>query len=308
MIGATVRKSATCEQLPTLHHLYNTDFFAGQWVPQLTLDGFDHIRSPAGPLVADCVVVHLASILTTNHTEQLVRLRQAARRGQVWVVEMLESAGNYPQLDDPEFMALFDIEVSYRRTADIWTPYIPPELAANYRDIRPGHRRKQSCAFISSTWNRSDRRNYMRELMQHLDVHSFGRFMRNKRILFDRGEKTKLRLLKNYQYTLAFENSLTTDYVTEKFYQPLLTGTIPIYLGAPNIEEFAPGDNCFINASDFGSPAELAEFVQHADPAQYHHWRQRDLRPGFVERLELLRQPWKTSLARMLTERLERKH
>ncbi len=307
MIGATARKTATGKQLPTLHYLYNTHFFGGQRSPQLNLDGFDHIRSSAGPLVADCVVVHLPSILTTNQTGQLFRLRQAARSGQVWVVESVESADNYPQLDDPEFMAMFDIEISYRQTADIWMPYIPRDLSATYKEVRPGHRRKQCCAFISSTWNRSDRENYMRELTQHLEVHSFGRFMRNKRMLFDRGEKTKLRLLKNYRYTLAFENSLTTDYVTEKFYQPLLTGTIPIYLGAPNIEEFAPGDDCFINAHDFASPAELAEFVRHADPAQFHHWRQRDLRPGFAKRLELLKQPWKTSLARMITERLELK-
>ncbi|MEO9874661.1 MAG: glycosyltransferase family 10 [Anderseniella sp.] len=291
----------------TLHHHYNRYFFTEQWTPELNLDGFVQTRSHAEALAADCIVVHLASILSTNLAEQLVKLRQVAPARQVWVAEMLESASHYPQLDDPDFMSLFDIEMSYRQTADIWTPYIPHDLESGYRAVKPGTRRRQCCAFVSSKWDKSDRQNYMRDLMQQLDVHSFGRFMRNKRILFDRGEKTKLRVLKNYRYTLAFENSLMTDYVTEKFYQPLLTGTIPIYLGAPNIEEFAPGDNCFINAHDFASPAELAEFVRHADPAQFHHWRQRDLRPGFVERLELNKRPWKTSLAQMITERLELK-
>jgi hypothetical protein len=304
MTGTTDLQHAIGSERPTFYHLYNTHFFAGRWAPLLNIDGFTQIRSPAGALSADCVVVHLASILTTNRTEQLFRLRQAARSGQVWVAEMLESAGNYPQLDDPEFMALFNIEVSYRHTADIWTPYIPPDFVTRYRDVRPGARRRQCCAFISSTWDKSDRRHYMRELMQQLDVHSFGRFMRNKRILFDRGEKTKLRVLKNYRFTLAFENSLMPDYVTEKFYQPLLTGTIPIYLGAPNIEEFAPGDNCFINALDFASPAQLAEFVQHADPTEYQHWRQRDLRSGFLERIEQLKVSWRTALGQMMSERL----
>ena len=305
MTGPTDRTTANGNEPPTLYHLYNTHFFAGQWAPTLSIDGFDQIRSSAGALAADCVVVHLPSILTTNQTEQLFRLRKAARSSQVWVAETLESAGNYPQLDDPEFMALFDIEVSYRQTADIWTPYIPPELVTGYRDVRPGRRRRQCCAFVSSTWNKSDRQNYMRDLMQQLDVDSFGRFMRNKRVLFDRGVKTKLRLLKKYRYTLAFENSLVPDYVTEKFYQPLLTGSIPIYLGAPNIEEFAPGDKCFINAQDFASPAQLAEFVQQADPAEYHHWRQRDLRPGFLERMEQLKVPWQTTLGQMMIERLQ---
>ncbi len=295
----------TSKKVPTFHYHYNRYFFADQWTPELNLDGFVQTRSHTEALGADCIVVHLASILATNLAEQLFKLRKAAPARQVWVAEMLESAAHYPQLDDPDFMSLFDIEMSYRQTADIWTPYIPNDLESRYRDVKQGTRRRQCCAFISSKWDKSDRQNYMRDLMQQLDVHSFGRFMRNKSLLFDRGVKTKLRLLKNYRYTLAFENSLSPDYVTEKFYEPLLTGTVPIYLGAPNIEEFAPGDNCFINAHDFASPAELAEFVRHADPAQFHHWRQRDLRPGFVERLELLKQPWKTSLARMMTERLE---
>ena len=255
-------------------------------------------------LTADFIIVHLPSILATNQTEQLFRLREVVPKKQVWVAETMESAANFPQIEDPDFMSLFDIEVSYRQNADVWTPYIPRDLAAGYRNVKTGRRRKPCCAFVSSSWDKSNRRKYMRELMQCLKVDSFGRFARNKRLWFDRGEKTKLRLLKNYQYTLAFENSVAPDYVTEKFYQPLLTGTIPIYLGAANIEEFAPGDNCFINAHGFNSPAQLAEFVRQSDPAEHHAWRQRGLRPDFLKRLDRCKVPWQPALADMLAERL----
>ncbi len=291
--------------LPTIHHLYNRFFFAGLWAPTLNLDGFSQIRSPDGVLSADCIIVHLASILATNQAEQLFRLRKTTPARQVWVVETLESAANFPHFEDPEFMSLFDIEVSYRQQADIWTPYIPSDLASRYRNVTSGYRRKTCCAFVSSSWDKSGRRQYMRELMHHLKVDSFGRFARNKWILFDRGEKTKLRLLKNYHFTLAFENSVAPDYVTEKFYQPLLTGTIPIYLGAPNIDEFAPGENCFINARDFKSPAQLAAFIRQSDPSEFHTWRQQELRPEFLRQLDRLKLPWKSELARMINARLE---
>lgn len=303
MTAVSSRDGASEAKLPTIHHLYNSFFFAGDWAPELDIDGFRQIRSPDGALTADCLVVHLPSILSTNTVEQLCRLRKTAPARQVWVAETLESAVNYPQLDDPEFMSLFNIELSYRQKAEVWLPYIPREFAKHYRHVRTGHRRKSCCAFVSSTWDKSNRREYIRELMLHLKVDSFGLFARNKRILFDRGVPTKLRLLKKYQYTLAFENSLTPDYITEKFYEPLLTGTVPIYFGAPNIDEFAPGDNCYINVQDFASPAQLAEFLRDTNPLDFQAWRQHDLASGFQNLLEQLRVPWQTRLANVLTER-----
>lgn len=34
-----------------------------------------------------------------------------------------------------------------------------------------------------------------------------------------------------------------------------------MYLGAPNIEEFAPVENCYINVRDFSGPADLAAYL-----------------------------------------------
>lgn len=38
---------------------------------------------------------------------------------------------------------------------------------------------------------------------------------------------------------MAFENVIAMDYVTEKFYDPLIAGSVLVYLGAPNIADFA---------------------------------------------------------------------
>jgi hypothetical protein len=47
----------------------------------------------------------------------------------------------------------------------------------------------------------------------------------------------KTHLSSEYLFTIAIENSLEYDYVTEKLWQPLAAGSIPIYLGASNIDD-----------------------------------------------------------------------
>ena len=289
---------------PTIHYLFNSYFFAGSYIPSLEIPGFRCTTHPAALLKADVVMVHLPSILSTNTADELIRLRAITPKQQIWVAESLESAANFPQMDDPDFMSLFDLEVSYRQQADVWTPYIPPDLGKICIGTSVKLRRRQCCAFVSSTWDKSGRRAYMRELLTRLQVDSYGRYMRNKRLWFDKGEQTKLRVLGKYAYTLAFENSVCPDYVTEKFFQPLMTGTIPIYLGAPNIDEFAPGDDCFVNAADFPDPAELAAFIETADPNQFHVWRRKKLRPSFRDKLDRVQRNWRDVLARALIEEL----
>lgn len=45
----------------------------------------------------------------------------------------------------------------------------------------------------------------------------------------------KIKFLKDYKFTIAFENSVSPGYSTEKVTQPMVAGSIPIYFGDPNI-------------------------------------------------------------------------
>jgi len=290
--------------LPTIYHFYNRLFFADLWAPTLSIPGFRTLTPDEDLLSADCLVVHVPSIVSTNQVEQLFNLRKIAPSRQIWVAESLESEINYRQLADAEFMALFDIEMTYQQSSDVWIPCIRPDLGRIYKEVMLNAGRKRCCAFVSSGINKSGRRAYMKELMRKLKVHSYGKFRRNRWLFRDRGEETKLNVLSKFSYTLAFENSIAPDYITEKFYQPLMTGTVPIYLGAPNIEEFAPGDNCFINAASFDGPADLAAFIHQADPADFQVWRKRKLRKGFLQKLDRIRIPWQQVLSEALIAKL----
>ena len=91
----------------------------------------------------------------------------------------------------------------------------------------------------------------------------------------------KLAVLLDYKFMFAFENSIRHDYVTEKVYHGLLSASLPVVWGAPEIADFMPGGaGSFINALDFANPQALANHLIMLDQNQtaylaYFEWRQR---------------------------------
>jgi hypothetical protein len=209
--------------------------------------------------------------------------------GQAWVALSAESESNYPQLADPAFMAQFDLTATYRQDADVVLGYCRPRdwLAFKPRPL-PAQRESAPAVYIaSSEVDRSGRTEYVRELMHHMPVDSYGRSLNNRSFAADTGTPTKLATIARYRFTLAFENSIAPDYVTEKFYDPLVVGSVPVYLGAPNVGEYAPGPGCHIDVRDFGDPAELARHLlelagDEQRYARHLEWRDRPLDPRFI--------------------------
>lgn len=84
-------------------------------------------------------------------------------------------------------------------------------------------------------------------------------------------------LRSHYKFYLSFENSWCPDYVTEKFIRPFLYEAIPIFLGGADYSKYAPA-NSYINARDFDSPKQLAEYLILLDKsdslyASYFSWK-----------------------------------
>lgn len=72
--------------------------------------------------------------------------------------------------------------------------------------------------------------------------------------------ESKYECYSQYDYALCFENQNTKGYITEKIFDCLLSGCIPIYKGAPDITDFIP-KTCFIDCNDFSSYQELYIFL-----------------------------------------------
>ena len=212
------------------------------------------------------------------------------RPGQLWVAWSMESCVNYPLIADRSFMRNFDIRMTYEQTADIWCPYLPSECEFEQALATPLAAKTAAAStvmFQTADFDRSGRNAFAREMMEYMKVDSYGSFLRNRQLdVPDRGRETKLRLMASYKFCIGFENSIAPDYVTEKFFDPLRAGSVPVYRGAPNVEVFAPGPNAFIDASCFSGPRELAEFLTFLDNddqayRRYFAWREVGLSEHF---------------------------
>src|SRR6185369_6834895 len=111
---------------------------------------------------------------------------------------------------------------------------------------------------------------YVRELMKNVTVHSYGKCLHNKdtpdEILtkygLEKGQapgyyqdhmyEIKRDIFSPYKFVLAFENSNCEGYVTEKVYDALLVDAIPIYMGAPDIDNYVPPGSV-IKVTDYES-------------------------------------------------------
>jgi hypothetical protein len=208
--------------------------------------------------------------------------------GQQWVAWSLESEVNYPELADPAFMRRFEITMTYRRNATVWHPYFGPETeAALLAPPRPKTESSPMVYFRSSAVDRCGRTAYAAALMRRVKIDSYGRVLHNRDLpVPDAGAETIMSVTGRYKFALVLENSLAEDYVTEKLFYALISGSVPVYRGAPNVSAFAPADHCLINAADFAGPVELAAYLnwlnEHdADYREYLAWKQIGLRPEF---------------------------
>ncbi len=76
--------------------------------------------------------------------------------------------------------------------------------------------------------------------------------------------KDKQAFLKEYKFTLAIENSSQPGYVTEKFFDPFLAQSLPIYWGCPNISSHC-NVNSIVNVMDYNSLDEVVEEIIRLD-------------------------------------------
>lgn len=99
----------------------------------------------------------------------------------------------------------------------------------------------------------SERMKLVRALQKHVPVSIYGKCDKPC-------NNCKDQLARDYYYYLAFENSLATDYVTEKVYTMLGNGLIPVVYGGADYSKFLP-PRSYINAQDFGTAKELADYL-----------------------------------------------
>ena len=120
--------------------------------------------------------------------------------------------------------------------------------------------RPRFCSFITSNPRGPIRNSFFKKLNRIKKVDSAGKCFNN----WGGPIKDKLEFLQNYRFNIAFENSRSSGYITEKLIEPLLLGCVPIYWGAPDVtKDFNPA--CMINISDFKSFDAAIDYIISAE-------------------------------------------
>lgn len=78
----------------------------------------------------------------------------------------------------------------------------------------------------------------------------------------------KLATLREYRFTVTLENTISPGYITEKIFDAIFAGSVPLYLGAPDITDFVPAD-CFIDLRKFKDFTALRTYLENFTEAEY---------------------------------------
>ncbi|XP_026225901.1 alpha-(1,3)-fucosyltransferase 4-like [Anabas testudineus] len=219
---------------------------------------------------ADAVIIHHREV-ANGKVELPPEPRPPAQK---WIWMNHESPSHTPRLW--HFEDVFNLTMSYRTDSDIFLPYgylIPhgfrdrdlQHLQAQPLHVpfpsRSQHQRPRLVAWVISNWSESQARvAFYRQLRRYITVDVFG--LGGRPLPEDSGRSSVLRLLRRYLFYLALENSQHTDYITEKLWNAILAGAVPVVLGPSrqNYERFLPPE-AFIHVDDFPSVRALAQYL-----------------------------------------------
>lgn len=73
--------------------------------------------------------------------------------------------------------------------------------------------------------------------------------------------ESKMDVLSQYRFSLCFENMPMKGYITEKVFDCLYAGTVPLYLGAPDIESYLPRE-AYLDVRQYNSYQDLWHAAQ----------------------------------------------
>ena len=211
-------------------------------------------------------------------------LRDPALHNQIWIFVELESPVNSGRHYGTRYDNFYNWTISYRRDSDFpllhgwFIPVLSNESQSIAIPTVDSIREKKLVAAMITNCNVSSRReSYISEFQKFAPLDFYGS-------CGNLSCSTKINcyevLGKKYKFWLSFENSICKDYITEKFFEPLRYGMVPVVYGyGPSYDEVAPKGS-YINALDFPSPKHLANYLHHLhthpqEYLRYFSWRKR---------------------------------
>ena len=135
----------------------------------------------------------------------------------------------------------------------LYENYFIPDGFKKIREIRNLDKNallnRKFCNFVYSNSTTADpiRREFFEKLLRYKKVDSGGKYLNNIGYQVPK----KVDFIKDYKFTIAFENSVCEGYTTEKIFEPMLCNSIPIYYGNPLVDkDFNPSSFIWMKNPD----------------------------------------------------------
>jgi len=118
-------------------------------------------------------------------------------------------------------------------------------------------------SLYGSKW---DKRIFGNRILDRIPV--IGRTLAYKYNTYKGKVEKKSEIYNRTKFAICFENAKYPGYISEKIFDSIYSGCVPIYLGAPNIQDYIPKD-LFIDMRDFKSYDELNNFISTMTDSKY---------------------------------------
>lgn len=200
-------------------------------------------------------------------------------RGQRWALLTHESPAYEAWLPDA-LQGAINWTATYRTDSDL--NLLPQLQKKGARAQQPrnwwANKSRQALWLVSNCKTFSNREGFVRELSKFVQVDVIGACgTKGVSCLPKMSDKCYRQASETYYYYLSLENSICTDYVTEKFFNALTWGMVPVVLGGANYSRIAPPGS-YIDALAFRNVRQLADHMKRTARDMrlynsYHAWR-----------------------------------
>ena len=210
-----------------------------------------------------------AVILTSWKGVDLVK-----QPGQVWITLQGESPRTHTKLAQPKAPIFSKDKVNwtmgYSKSADIYLPFgrmrqLPEEVTPHRDYFKIAKSKTKDAIWIVSHCDTLSKRElYVEVLKQYISVDILGacgeKWDCGRRLVHDQCFDI---YNSTYRYSIAFENTLCQDYITEKFFDNYKYDILQVRRGGnPSRKPINISQEAYINANDFKNAHELGKFLK----------------------------------------------
>lgn len=187
---------------------------------------------------------------------------------------------NYSPNFHTPFKAIFTLFHELVDNKKYFPLYYPQPFLYMINDIIPFDKKKL-CTMISGnhTSQHPDELYSARRLIINFfennhpnDFDFYGRFwIHNNHPCYKGTIENKTTYLKNYKFAICYENMISKTYLTEKIFDILHAGCVPVYWGAKDIARYIP-QHAYILREDFKSDEELYNYLHSMPKGEYQKY------------------------------------